>query len=397
MNIVLFTNLFPSTIEPERGNFIALMAKKLAQKTTLHVISPLPWFPKLGIIQHIPLLAGWRKFGQVPDQENHEGIIVNYPKYFFLPKIGSLFQPFSIAITSFNHVKKLHQNYNLDIINAHWIFPDAVAAVYISRKLGIPCVISARGCDINNFSNSILKRIQINWALKHANAITVVSDALKEKIIEIYNIKEQKINTILNGVDSSIFHLMNQKECQAILELNPAKKKLLFVGQLHPVKNLETMIRALSKIKLEGGLDFETLIIGMGPLEKELRDLASELQLTSTDIVFKGQQSHSSVAKYYGASDLLCLPSIREGRPNVIIEALATGLPVVASNVGGIPELINKQNGELVQPLDIEQLAAKLKFSLDKEWDRKKISCSQTTSSWDDCASKYHNLFLSLL
>lgn len=394
LNIAIFTNLFPNKLEPERGNFIALMTKKLAQKAHIQVISPLPWFPKSKAFKKIPQLAQWSIFSEIPKQDKYEEISVSYPKYFFLPKIGFLFQPLSIYFASYNRLKKLHKEGKVDIINAHWIFPDAVVAVYISKKLGIPSVISARGCDINRYSSSFIRRIQINWALQHADAITVVSNALKQKIIDIYNIEEKKISIIPNGVDETLFHPMNKKECQLSLGLETNKKRLLFVGQLHPVKNIKTLLKALSIIKNDGELNFETLIIGTGPLESELKSLATELLLTSTEVVFKGQQSHSDIATFFGAADLLCLPSIREGRPNVIIEALATGLPVVASNVGGIPEMVNEKNGILVSPSDHKQLALALSQSMNKKWDRTEISNTQSTSSWDGCAEQYLNLFL---
>jgi len=397
MNIIIFSNLFPNKLEPERGNFIALMVSKLAKIAKAQVISPLPWFPNLSLLKKIPLLWQWAIFSEIPYKDNYKNIQVHYPKYFFLPKIGFIFQPITIIISTYYQLRKIKKDNNVDIINAHWIFPDAVSAVYISRLLRIPCVVSARGCDINKYSASYFRRKLINWTLHNSDHITVVSNALKESIINIYNIDKNKITIIPNGVDESIFHLMDQDTCRNALDLTLKSKILLFVGQLHPVKNIATMLKALAIIKNNKKLIFNTIIIGAGPLEFELKKLASDLGLTSSEVDFKGQQTHTDVATYFGAADLLCLPSLREGRPNVVIEALATGLPVVASNVGGIPELINSSNGALVSPSDEIELAKAISVSMDKNWDRSEIASTQSASSWDSCAKQYLDLFTKVL
>lgn len=373
------------------------MAKELANESGLHVISPLPWFPNLSIFRNVEKFRQWAMFSSIPAQDVYDEIPVEYPKYFFLPKIGYIFQPVAIFLATFSKIRVLHKQGKVDVINAHWIYPDAIAAVYMAKKLGVPCVISARGCDINRYSNSFIRRLQTKWALQHADGITVVSNALKDKIIAIYKTPEEKISIIPNGVDSGVFKQMSQIDCQRELGLNSDKKKLLFVGQLQPVKSVDTLIRALSILKNEGKLDFETLIVGEGPLREQLESLAKELQLDEADISFKGQQAHDKVASYFGAADLLCLPSIREGRPNVIIEALATGLPVVASSVGGIPELINDKNGALVPPSSPEKLSQALATSINKKWQRKEITEGSNSSSWSHCSEQYYSLFSKII
>lgn len=393
MNILVITNLFPNPVEPERGNFVAAMVDELSLQASVHVISPLPWFPNLRIFQKINKIANWLNYARVPKRSTRNDYQVFFPKYYFFPKFGFALQPALIAMASFGLVRKIVRENKIDIISSHWIYPDAVASVWMARRLKIPCVVSARGCDINLFGESPVRKPQIAWAMKNAAAVTVVSKALADRINQDFAIEWQKITLIPNGVDKKKFCCMNQTQCRVRLGLDKSKKYLLFVGQLHEVKGILTLLDALLLLGARGRLNFSTIIVGDGPLAAEVHAVVAGHKLLEQSVQLQGAVTPALVAEFMGASDLFCLPSIREGRPNVIIEALAVGLPVVASKVGGIPELVGDHNGILIEPGQPELLATALELGFARIWDSRKIAESQEINTWSNCANQYLELF----
>jgi len=340
--VLLITNLFPNPEEPNRGVFVFNMVNEIAKMVDLTIISPLPWFPKWRILK---VFRKWHAFSMVPRAYTIRGQNVLCPKYLAIPKAGWL-HSFFLFMTLLPIVRRLHKNKQFDLINAHWLFPDGVASYWVSKILKIPLVSSARGCDVNLYLTHKLRRPQILGSLRHANKITVVSEAQKETISKA-GIAELKINTIKNGIDVEKFRVRDKERCRIELKIDKNIISILFVGQLVPVKGLDYLIDAAHRLNSAGTNNFVITVIGAGPLKTQFERKIKETGLENI-FAFLGEQPHDKLSLWYGACDLLCLPSIREGCPNVVMEALSSGRPVVASCVGGIPELINEKNGVLL-------------------------------------------------
>jgi teichuronic acid biosynthesis glycosyltransferase TuaC len=388
--IIIITNLYPNSEEPLRGVFVESMAKELKELCDLTVISPLPWFPKGDFLKRF---GKWHKYSLVNNSREKDGIKIYYPKFIAIPKMG-IVHSFFMFIAIFSLVNKLHKQKPIDLINAHWIFPDGVAANWVAQFLKIPIVLSAHGCDINHYPKLFMRKTPIVRALAKANGISVVSSAQKT-VVEKMGIVSAKIQVVRNGVDFKLFKLRDKIACRKKYGLEPDMKMILFVGQIIEVKGIEFLIEAFSSIAPINP-EYKLFLIGQGHLRQKYEEVILARGL-SHSLLFKGEISREEIPYWFGASDALCLPSIREGCPTVILEALACGKPIVASKVGGIPELINDKNGILVEARDPKALAAALTLALNRPWDEIEIQRSVPDYSWQAVAGRYFALFDSVL
>jgi len=384
LNVLIVTSQFPNSQEPTKGIFSYHIAKGLKSFCDITVIAPIPWVPQSRFTKILPERY---QINDIPFQERIDGIEVYHPRYFVIPKISGFMHGFSMYFPLRNLIKQLHQQRGFDIINARWIFPDGFAATLVANKMGIPIIVSALGCDINLYINFRLRKPQLLYALRKAGLISTVSMALRDRIIEL-GISPEKIRCIYNGVDIEVFFPKDQKECRKKLFLNEEGKIAIFVGGMFPVKGVEYLIQAFNLLHMNGKEDYRLILVGDGILRGSLEKQAKEL-ISKQKITFVGNKPHQEISDWINASDLLCLPSIREGRPNVIIEALACGKPVVASNVGGIPELVSNINGILVAPKEPVELAKAIEQALNRTWVPEKIVSGVYHLSWESCAEEF--------
>lgn len=392
MNVLLYSSEFPTPANRSSSVFTYYMAKELNKLCSLQVVSALPWFPN---VDYLKVNKKWAEKAEIPFSFDFNGLTVSYPRYPLLPKISSNFHPFLQAVGSFNHVKKLHKKNNFDVINAHWIYPDGVAAVILGKWLRIPVVLTAMGCDINVFGQNPVKRMQIVWALKNAQKATAKSLDLVRKMQGMLS-QPHNIEQIPNGVHAEkfIFTTEKKKALRQQFNLSNDKQYLLYIGRLSEEKGLDILIAAMNELKKNNLLSFQVLIAGSGNLDSYLKSCVSNYNLENS-ISFLGQLSREEVALWMAVSDGVCLPSRREGLPNVILEALASGLPVVASRVGGVPELLNKENGIMVEPENPQALAEGIVKLFTTEWNRTRIYSSVKHRTWKSVAQQYYQCFKS--
>lgn len=384
--ILLITNLFPNPQEPLRGIFIYNMVKALRQQSDMIIISPLPWFPKLAFLKKFKT---WYRYAVVPQKYKIDGREVLSPKYLAPPKLGVL-HAFFIFISLLPLIMKLNRVYNITMLNAHWVFPDGVAVSWIAKLLRLPLVLSSRGCDINIYSEYKTRRTQIIRALRYASKVTAVSSALG-KVIERLGIEKDNIEVIRNGIEFDRFNIKDKYACRLKLGLKANCRIILFVGRLIEVKGLRYLIEAVANLTKERK-DLKLLIVGEGGAQHTYQRMAEELGIEE-HIVFLGNKSRDEISYWYGACDAFCLPSLKEGCPNVILEALASGRPVIGANVGGIPELVNENNGILFTPRDAQALTSALSSVLDREWVARDISKTVSDFTWNRAADKYELIF----
>ena len=380
--------MFPNPVDRDRGIFTLQLAKQLTKDHNLTVICPLPWFPRYSVFSRF---TKWYIHSQVPYHYEIEGVNIYSPKYPMLPKVSEALHAKFVRLGIRRLIKKLHSQSKFEVINSQWLYPDSVAVDAVARSLNIPHIATGLGCDVNHDLFDKNKRSAMLEMIQNVKKITVVSNDLRRVLIE-QSVPSSKILTIANGVDLTQFKPMNRNNCRKRLGISSEKEIILYVGRLSEEKNCFRMIRAF--VQLETTKDVELYIIGDGPLSNSLKDLALSSS-KSGRIRFIGQVEHQLISVWMGASDYFCLPSIREGCPNVVLESLGCGRPVLASNVGGIPDMVKKNTGILFNPLEVDEISKTFELALDTKWDPKFIKQSIKHLTWENTAEKYLSVFRS--
>lgn len=387
LNVLLITNLFPTPVDSYRGIFTYQLVKRLKETCDVTVICPLPWFPA---IRALKFLDKWYPFSQVPSQYEVGGIAVASPKYVMIPKVSEALHSFFVFLGTFLTAARLHRERRFDVINAQWLYPDGVAASWIARILRLPTVLTGLGCDVNLDLTVAAKRGQILSALHQADSVTFVSEALRE-CVRAEGFPESKLSVIPNGVDLGLFRPRPRNECLEALGQPTQGKTIVFVGQILEVKGIDYLLEAAAELR-KRRRDFTLYLVGESPDRRGFEQKSQSMG--QTDFVkFVGGKTHGEIAVWMGASDVFCLSSVREGWPNVVMEALSSGRPVVASRVGGIPEIIDGSNGILVEPRQSQALCDALDAALNRSWDAEKIHASVARFSWEKAAETYGRIF----
>ena len=386
MKLLIITNLFPNHLDPERGIFNKQQFTRLAKFCDLKVVAPLPWFPKL------PIQNKRSIFADIVQEEKIEGIDTFHPRYLVIPKIGRALYGMFYYLGIRGVVKKIERNFSFDAILATWAYPDCFAAARLAQQLNKPLVVKFHGTDINVLAQSSFRRKMIVETCQKANHIIVVTAALKKQVVE-FGIDAKKITVIPNGVDTEVFTPLDQKDCQQKLGLAIDKKHIVFIGHLTPIKGLFYLIEALKQLPEDVYLS----VIGDGELQSELDAKIAEFNLQKR-VKFFGKRPHSEIVQWMNAADVFCLPSLNEGCPNVVLEALACGRPVVASRVGGIPEImVSDYLGITAEAKNARSLAHALAHVLNQNWDARKIRDYALRFSWDEGAKKIFELVKTLV
>ena len=392
MNILVFTSLFPNNQSPNHGIFIR---QRISQGIKRHgwnakVVAPVPYFP--------PGLGGWRtKYRHVVDYEVQDGMEVWHPRYVMIPKIGMILQGLFLFVSVVWKVRALNRQYRFSLIDAHYVYPDGFAAILLSWIIGVPVVVSARGSDVNLFKDIPVVRQLIRWTLRQADSVIVVSNALKQVSVSL-GIDAEKIRVIPNGVDSEKFFNIPQAESRRKIGVpDPGHAVLVSVCHLTVNKGLDVLLEALSRLKKSvPALEWTLLIVGDGLERPHLEGLAGSLGLAS-HVNFCGAVPHDQLVWFYNAADVSCLLSEREGWPNVIVESLACGTPVVATPVGGIPEILSTPEVGILVSRTSEQVAVALGESLNKIWSKTHILNHAKMFDWGQTADAIQEVFHSLV
>lgn len=386
MRILTFTSLFPTSLDPTYGIFIYQRSAHLARRqgNEVLVVSPVPWFPRW------LKLRRWRAASELPAQEEIGGLTVHHPRYFLLPKIAMPFHALLMFLGSFARVRKLHRSARIDCIDAHFVYPDGLAALLLGKILDVPVTVSARGTDINLYPSFKLIRPMIRWTLLQADGVIAVSGALKDAIVKL-GVNPDKICVIPNGVDAQRFHLMDREEAKRKLNLPPEIPLLVSVGALVLLKGHLTLIRAFARIAPRHP-ELKLYVLGEGPLRSELESLVGELNLQGR-VHLPGKRPNDELAQWFSAAEVSLLTSSREGWPNVVTESLACGTPVVATGVGGVPEILHSQELGIIVDQTVESVVDGLERALSTKWDREAISKQTRARTWTTVAEEVEAVF----
>ncbi len=339
MKLLTFTTLYPSIARPRHGIFVESRLLQLRSRSNVEaeVIAPVPWFPSTS-----PRFGDYATFAKTPRSEMRSGIKVHHPRYLMVPQIGMNIQPFSLARAAIRQARLLQRSgADWDLIDAHYCYPDGVAAALLARRIGKPVVITARGSDVNLLLDFAVPRRLILWAVRQAQAMITVSAALKEKLVAC-GVPPGHITVLRNGVDLDIFRPLDRQASRSRLGL-PDAPLMISVGNLVPEKGHDVVLEALAELP-----DMRLAIVGEGPQRSHLEALAARIGVSGR-VSFLPVRPQSELSSVYSAADVLALCSVREGWPNVLLESMACGTPVVACDVGGVREIVRERSaGQIV-------------------------------------------------
>jgi teichuronic acid biosynthesis glycosyltransferase TuaC len=387
MKILTFSSLYPNTRQPGHGIFVETRLRHLvgSGQVESRVLAPVPWFPL-----HHPRFGNYANYAQVPRQEQRCGIEIAHPRYPVLPKVGMTLAPSLMAAGARATVARmLDEGYDFDLIDAHYFYPDGVAAAMLGKYFNKPVVITARGSDITLFPSFRLPRKMIRWAAGRAAAIITVCNALRDEVVGL-GIDPAKVVSLRNGVDLELFQPVERDAVRARLDLT--RFTLLAVGHLVPVKAQELAVAALAQLP-----DVQLLIAGNGVQRGMLEQLARD-QGVAHRVRFLGAVPQAELRDYYGAADALVLPSEREGWANVLLEAMACGTPVIASRVWGTPEVVAApEAGLLMAERSAAGVADAVRALRAAYPDRAATRRYAERFSWDDTTAGQITLFTRIL
>jgi teichuronic acid biosynthesis glycosyltransferase TuaC len=378
MRVLILTKIFPNSVEPLSSPFNRQQFAELARLCEVHVLATIPWFPGARAF------AKWSRAGrlfEVPREECIDGIMVLHPRFAFVPRSPGLSGPLyaaSLATTALRYRGKV------DVVLGSWAYPDGFAAVVLAGMIGASAVIKLHGSDMNVVARLPGPRRGLEWALPRAERVVAVSEPLRRAAIELGAMSDH-VDVVPNGIDRARFRPQDRAAARHALSLAPAGRVVLYIGNVERHKGSLDLVRAFAILK---GKNVRFVMVGDGAALGECRALASEL---GVDVSFAGAKPHDEIPRWLAASDVFVLPSWNEGTPNVVLEALACGRRVVATRVGGTPDVITSDLlGALVPPRDPAALAVAIENALMRDYDPCAVSAALGVPDWPESARRLY-------
>ncbi|MCX6570933.1 MAG: glycosyltransferase family 4 protein [Candidatus Aminicenantes bacterium] len=365
ISVLILSSMFPRPQNPVYGIFVQEQLEKLCSLCDIRaVISPVPYVPPLRVFGRRYV------FSQIPKQQSWLNRVVYHPRYPAIPKIFRWLDGYSYFIRIVSLVRSLQKVRDFDILHAHQAFPDGYAAILLGKLFNKPVVTTVHGDDINMLCQRRVLRPMIAFGLTRAKKVIAVSQALRQKVIDL-GVKPDRIICIPNAANHSIFYLADKGTARESQCIPVHRAVVLFVGNLVFEKGVQHLLKAVELLQ-KGGRDVLLIVVGDGTYRPQLEGQTHDYGVQDS-VQFVGWKERKDVARLMAACDVLCLPSYREGLPLVVTEAFACGRPVVATNVGGTPEIVGPERGFMVPPGDSVSLADALARALDRTWNSKAI------------------------
>jgi len=382
---LLFSTLYPSSVRPVHGVFIETRLRELLKSDRVEskVVAPVPWFPSSN-----PKFGSYAKMAATPRFERRNGIEVFHPRYFLPPKVGQNIAPYALAAGALPTVRKIiRDGFDFDLIDAHFYYPDGVAASIIAKKIGKPFICTARGSDINLYRQFKRPAGFLRSTITQASANVGVCRDLADQLIEL-GANPDQVRNIRNGVDLQRFSPVDRSEARHILGLECSGMLWISVGNLVELKGHHLLVDMLSEYP-----DAYLVIVGAGPMHAELGARARLLGVADR-LQLAGQQPNDKLHLWFSAADVTFLASSREGWANVLLESMASGTPVVATAVNGTPEVVASADaGQLARSRDVPGLKAALDQLLANYPDRAATRRYAEGFSWDETTHQQLALF----
>jgi glycosyltransferase involved in cell wall biosynthesis len=347
IRLLTFTTLFPNAEQPNHGVFVENRLRHLVAsgEVSSTILAPVPYMPDIPGLAAIAGGRGWDRYARVPADETRHGLRVYHPRYPVIPRFGMNVAPALLAWAAERRLRRLiADGLQFDAIDAHYVYPDGVAALRLGKVFGKPVAITARGSDITQLPLYPTPRRMITQTVRNADALIAVSAALGETLVAL-GAPRQRVHVLRNGIDTTMFQPVDRAAARAHLHqegLNIPGPLLISVGLLIERKRHDLTIAALAELP-----GVHLLLIGEGPERAALRALATHLGVADR-VSFGGTRAHAELPLYYSAADAMVLASSREGWANVLLEAMACGTPVIVSNIPGNPEVVQTADAGLV-------------------------------------------------
>ena len=328
MKVLVLSSLYPNDARRRHGIFIEhRIAHTVQPGDEFRVVAPVPWFPSTN-----PRWGAYAEHARAPRQAHRRGLDIVHPRFPVIPRVGMTAAPWLMAAALARPIAKLRRQFDFDVIDSYYLYPDGIAAALLARWFDRPFVMSALGTDVSLIPEWRAQRAMIRAAVGRSAATTAVCQALVDGLVDI-GADPARLHVVEHGVDLDLFHPpADRAATRAALGL--AGPTVLSVGHLIDRKGHDFAIRAVAQLP-----GVTLLIAGDGPREGALRDLAASLRV-ETRVRFLGHVDQHQLPSLYGAADITASCSDREGIANVLLESLACGTPLVATPVWGSPEVV---------------------------------------------------------
>jgi teichuronic acid biosynthesis glycosyltransferase TuaC len=372
--VLLFSTVFPNASQPHHGIFVHERMRGLPEDVEIRVVAPTPWFPFAS-----GLRPGYRP--EVPAEESHDGVPVYHPRFLSFPGILKCLDGLLLFLSTLPALLRLRREFRFDVIDAHFVYPEGLAAVLAGWLFRVPVVLTLRGL-LPLLIPYRLRRPQLRFALRRATRVIAVSESLRQDALRLA--PGASVRVIENGIDPAVFHPIDRIEARHALRLAKYGPLLVSVGTLAERKGFHLVMEAMASLRHRyPRLRFA--IVGSdgaeGAMGAELRQLAVQLGV-GDQVTFAGSRGRDELALWYSAADVFVLASAHEGCPNVVLEALACGTPVVATPVGNVPELIAGPEVGFLVDREVPALARGIAAALDRVWDRGRICARIASRTW---------------
>jgi teichuronic acid biosynthesis glycosyltransferase TuaC len=377
LRVLVITRVFPNAVEPLSSPFNRQQFAALGRLCHVAIMATIPWFPGARMLGARSKVAGLRA---VPRRDVVDGLDVVHPRVLYVPRFGA---GLSGALETVSLLPAIvARRRDIDVVLGSWAYPDGAAAVALARMIGVPAVIKAHGSDLNVLAKQRGPAANLALALPRAARVVAVSEALAAKA-STFGVDRRRIVVIPNGFDGSLFYVRDARVARRSLGWPADARMLLYCGRIERAKGVLDLLAAFRSLAREQP-DLSLVLVGDGAARREAEAMA---QPFADRVRFVGARPLAEVPSWMAASTLVTLPSHDEGSPNVVREALACGRPVVATSVGGIPELLGSPLlGEMVPARDPAALAQAIANVASRSFDAQTIA-SCAGGSWHDSAA----------
>jgi teichuronic acid biosynthesis glycosyltransferase TuaC len=379
--LLVLSSLFPSPPRPTAGVFIRERMFRVAAHLPIVVMSPQAWFPGQGLIRI--LRPGYRP--SAPRCEQQQGITIYRPRFLAIPGMLRWLDGFSMGMCCYLTARRLRQQRGVNLIDAHFAYPDGEAAMWLGRWLDLPVTITLRGTEVRHSRQAKLRQ-RMTKALCAASRVFSVSDSLRQLALSL-GVADDKTQVVGNGVDLECFQRMDPHDARQKLGLPLKVPLLISVGALVERKGMHRVIDCLPEL-LKDHPDLHYVVVGGASPEGDIR-AALDAQVARLDLTervhFLGSLAPNELKWPLSAADVFVLATRNEGWANVFLEAMACGLPVVTTDVGGNAEVVYRAElGSIVPFDDPAALQAALHGALNHTWDRNALRAYAVANGWDD-------------
>ena len=384
LRVLTLSSVFPNPDEPSHGIFVRNRMRHVADLADVRVIAPVAAIDYSSPDKH------WLRNHALPHTRRDGPLTIDYPRWFF-PPFGTPLNVLCLFARTLFTAARIRREFRFDLIDAHFAYPEGCAAALLAACFHVPFVVTQRGNE-TLFGRSPLRRAIMAWSLRRAARVLSVSEDLRQYAITL-GVDPERTRTVPNGIDIHLFYPRGRAAARAKHNIPTGAKMILSAGALVERKGHHRIVAALAKLR-DDGMEVLLVIAGgagrEGRFEPDIRESIERLGLSGS-VRIMGRVAPPELAELMSAADVFCLASDMEGWPNVVHEAQGCGAPVVATAVGGVPEMLpSEEYGYVIPPLDVEAMAIALYKALTRQWDREAISAWARSRSWEKVAQEVY-------